>query len=126
MKSGKHPPGQQKLANISQFFYPHFWIHALLRWNRSTRQTNGGGYAFTAGYYRKLLKPNANKYELFFPLEPRTSSSPYTGWLSDESVLNAITDNEDLLVDYGNVVNHNPIYGDLFNLALFWDQHVPR
>ncbi|CAH8513246.1 unnamed protein product [Heterobilharzia americana] len=102
------------IPNLLPIHYPRFWLHAWYRWNRSIRLTNGGGYAFDAAYYRDLLnlvyKSNYHK-----SLLPRTSSSPYTGWLSDESIINALNNqtNFSMLSD--------PIYKSLYDVAILWD-----
>lgn len=99
-------------------YYPHFWIHAWYRWNRSIRLTNGGGYAFNAAYYRNLLGStllNNNNDQNSFQL-PRTNTTPYTGWLTDESIRNALN-------HIGYSISFDYFYKNLYEIANLWDNN---
>uniref|UniRef100_A0A094ZIQ9 Myotubularin phosphatase domain-containing protein n=1 Tax=Schistosoma haematobium TaxID=6185 RepID=A0A094ZIQ9_SCHHA len=106
---------------LSPLYYPHFWIHAWYRWNRSIRLTNGGGYAFNAAYYRNLLgstttttNNNNNKQNSF--MIPRTNTTPYTGWLTDESIGNALN-------QIGYSISFDYFYKNLYEIANLWDNN---
>ncbi|CAH8512877.1 unnamed protein product [Schistosoma mattheei] len=107
---------------LSPLYYPHFWIHAWYRWNRSIRLTNGGGYAFNAAYYRNLLgstttnnnNNNNNKQNSF--MIPRTNTTPYTGWLTDESIRNALN-------QIGYSISFDYFYKNLYEIANLWDNN---
>ncbi|RTG89992.1 uncharacterized protein DC041_0004216 [Schistosoma bovis] len=105
---------------LSPLYYPHFWIHAWYRWNRSIRLTNGGGYAFNAAYYRNLLgstllNNNNNNNQNSFQL-PRTNTTPYTGWLTDESIRNALN-------HIGYSISFDYFYKNLYEIANLWDNN---
>ncbi|CAH8846079.1 unnamed protein product [Trichobilharzia szidati] len=102
--------------------FPRFWIHAWYRWNRSTRITNGGGYAFDASYYRNLLNPNhaCTTTTYHKSITPRTSTSPYTGWLTDESVIDALYCNH----HQHPTISSDPVYKSLYEIAIQWDNEL--
>ncbi|TNN10663.1 Myotubularin-related protein [Schistosoma japonicum] len=99
---------------LSPLYYPRFWIHAWYRWNRCARLTNGGGYAFDAAYYRNLLGPINSKDKQQSIVTPRTSTSPYTGWLSDESIVNALN-------QCATSIPLDSTYKSLYDIANLWD-----
>ncbi|VDP95302.1 unnamed protein product [Echinostoma caproni] len=102
------------------------WIHGWLRWNRSLRLCHGGGYAFDAAYYRDLLSIDSRpvdsaKVSPF--LRPTTSATPYSGWLSDESILFAESQPTDEMTTPGCLAywSKNAFISELLKLVLTWE-----
>ncbi|CAL8086909.1 unnamed protein product [Calicophoron daubneyi] len=110
--------------------YIRCWVHGWLRWVRSLRFCDGGGYAFDAAFYRKMLGPpfesNSSTAEknvassennLSF-LRPTTSASPYSGWMSDEALMYAESQTSDSSSCF---LTDSPFVRKLVQYAVHWE-----
>ncbi|OON20710.1 hypothetical protein X801_03403 [Opisthorchis viverrini] len=101
---------------VSPASYLRCWVHGWFRWNRSLRLAAGGGYAFGAAISRSLLGPPKDE-----PLKElhrtKTSTSPYTGWLSDEAIEAAESLFDENFLDF---LNSNSV-APLIRLVSDWE-----
>ncbi|KER33601.1 hypothetical protein T265_00496 [Opisthorchis viverrini] len=101
---------------VSPASYLRCWVHGWFRWNRSLRLAAGGGYAFGAAISRSLLGPPKDEpvKELH---RTKTSTSPYTGWLSDEAIEAAESLFDENFLDF---LNSNSV-APLIRLVSDWE-----
>ncbi|VDQ05362.1 unnamed protein product [Trichobilharzia regenti] len=71
---------------------------------------------------QNLLNPNHTCSTTYHKtITPRTSTSPYTGWLTDESVINALFCNR---TDHHPTISCDPVYKSLYETAIQWDNEL--
>ncbi|CAH8631223.1 unnamed protein product [Dicrocoelium dendriticum] len=99
--------------------YPRCWIYGWFRWIRALRHSGGGGYAFDAAWFRDLLDPSS-KRTTPSSLRPKTSCSPYTGWMSDEAILNAESLNDTATLDLMN----SAFIKRFINVLIQWERSL--